>query len=174
MIVKTLDKSQVILLRDIDRTETVKAMYSCIGGELVRERRVVEVPPWTPEQCDRHIAWQNMEMDKGGALLGAFEADELAGILVLGNRPVGGDPKTAQLVFLHVTAKHRRKGAGTMLVREARKLAKMRGKKRFYISATPSESAVCFYTSQGAHPAEKPDPGLYAKEPEDIHMVLEL
>ena len=174
MIVKVLDKPQVILLREIDRTETVKAMYSCIGGELVRERRKVEVPPWTPEQCDKHIAWQQMELDKGGALLGAFEADELAGILVLGNRPVGGDPRTAQLVFLHVTAKHRRKGAATLLVKEVCKLARMRGKKRLYISATPSESAVCFYESQGARPLEKPDPGLYSKEPEDIHMIMEL
>lgn len=174
MMVKKLDKSEVVRIREIDRTEKVTSLYRSAGGKLMKEKKEVLVPPWTPEQVDAHIAWQSRELDRGGTLLGAFEGEQLVGIAVLGNRPVGSDSKTAQLVFLHVTSQYRRKGVGSALYEELRKRAKMSGKKRLYISATPSESAVGFYLSKGAVPIEKPDPGLFAKEPDDVHLVVDL
>jgi hypothetical protein len=43
-----------------------------------------------------------------------------------------------------------------------------------YVSATPSESAVGFYTSMGFTPTPDPIPELFALEPEDIHMIIDL
>jgi hypothetical protein len=43
-----------------------------------------------------------------------------------------------------------------------------------YVSATPSESALGFYRSLGARLADPVDPDLFAREPEDVHLVLEL
>jgi GNAT superfamily N-acetyltransferase len=174
MNVRAMGREELKRIRDIDRTEDVRALYRIVGGRMMKEIKHIDVQPWTSAQCDAHVAWQEYELSKGGVLLMAFEGDEFLGLAVLGNRPVGGDPKTAQLVFLHVSRPHRRKGVASALVAEAVREARMRNRKRLYISATPSESAVGFYTSKGARLAEKPDPGLFAKEPEDIHLILDL
>jgi hypothetical protein len=52
--------------------------------------------------------------------------------------------------------------------------ARERGARLLYISATPSDSAIGFYTSCGARPAARVDPELFALEPEDIHLALPL
>jgi N-acetylglutamate synthase-like GNAT family acetyltransferase len=53
-------------------------------------------------------------------------------------------------------------------------LARELGAIRVYVSATPSQSAVEFYRGLGFELVSEPLPELYALEPEDIHMILEL
>lgn len=48
------------------------------------------------------------------------------------------------------------------------------GATHLYVSATPTGSAVGFYTSKGFAPTDTPHPDLLAEEPEDIHMILDL
>jgi hypothetical protein len=43
-----------------------------------------------------------------------------------------------------------------------------------YVSSTPSSSAVGFYIAQGCKLVEEVDPELYALEPDDIHLILDL
>jgi GNAT superfamily N-acetyltransferase len=174
IIVRRMGASDLWMVGSIDRTEKVRTLHRQSGGRLSRERADIDVKPWTKEQVAAHVKWLEYELGMGGTLFGAFKGDSFLGLALLGNRSVGGDPKTVQLVFLHVTVAHRRSGAGSALLEACRREAGMRGKKRLYISATPSESAVGFYTSHGAVPLEKPDPGLFAKEPEDVHLVLEV
>jgi GNAT superfamily N-acetyltransferase len=174
IIVRRMGKDDLWLVGSIDRTEKVTRLYRSTGGRLSHERADIDVRPWTKEQVAAHVKWLEYELGMGGTLFGAFKDDAFQGLAVLGNRPVGGDPKTAQLVFLHVSAAYRRSGVGSAMLDAVRREAKMRGKKRLYISATPSGSAVGFYASRGAVPLEKPDPGLFAKEPEDVHLMLEL
>ena len=45
------------------------------------------------------------------------------------------------------------------------------GAKGFYISSIPSENTVHFYQHPGCELIAKPDPALFALEPEDIHFV---
>ncbi len=59
-------------------------------------------------------------------------------------------------------------------MREACDIARQAGSSQMYISSTPSASAVGFYLSQGCRLAEEVDPELYALEPEDIHLILDL
>ncbi|MHB0442614.1 GNAT family N-acetyltransferase, partial [Klebsiella pneumoniae] len=40
-----------------------------------------------------------------------------------------------------------------------------------YISSIPNKNTVDFYLAQGCRLADKPDPALFALEPEDIHLV---
>jgi hypothetical protein len=42
------------------------------------------------------------------------------------------------------------------------------------VSATPSRSAVGFYRSRGFQPTLDVNRELYERQPEDIHMVLDL
>ena len=48
------------------------------------------------------------------------------------------------------------------------------GARRLYVSATPSGPTVEFYRSHGFEPTDEPDEALFALEPDDIHMILEL
>jgi hypothetical protein len=43
-----------------------------------------------------------------------------------------------------------------------------------YISATPSEHTIDFYLTLGCTLVDAPDPELFAREPEDIHLEYEL
>ncbi len=54
------------------------------------------------------------------------------------------------------------------------RLARRRGAKQLYISATQTESAVGFYLRYGCRLAEAVDPALYELEPKDIHLMLDL
>jgi hypothetical protein len=60
---------------------------------------------------------------------------------------------------------------GKRLFDLARAVARERGARQLYISATPSENTVNFYLRLGCQVAEEPDPELLALEPEDIHLV---
>lgn len=169
-----LDPGELERLHEIDRAEVVRLLYTYRDGDLEEERVALKVPPWTEEKVGQLIRDIGPELDGGGAFLGAFMADVLAGVAVLGNRPVCGDEKMLQMVFLHVDRNHRRKGIARGLLEEVKRLARERGASRLYISATPSDSAIGFYMSGGCKLAPKVDKELYAKEPEDIHLVLDL
>lgn len=59
-------------------------------------------------------------------------------------------------------------------MRKACEIAREAGSRRMYVSSTPSSSAVGFYIAQGCKLAEEVDPELYALEPDDIHLILDL
>jgi len=48
------------------------------------------------------------------------------------------------------------------------------GARRLYVSATPSGSAVGFYPEPRVRADRRAEPELFALEPDDIHMILEL
>jgi transcriptional regulator len=50
-------------------------------------------------------------------------------------------------------------------------IAKETGAEGFYISATPTRRAIDFYVKQGAKITTMPDPLLFEREPEDIHLI---
>jgi ribosomal protein S18 acetylase RimI-like enzyme len=80
----------------------------------------------------------------------------------------------AQLAYLHVSAPYRRLGIASRITSRLLALARESGATRVYVSATPSQSAVEFYRGVGFEPVSEPLPDLYALEPKDIHMILEL
>jgi ribosomal protein S18 acetylase RimI-like enzyme len=65
-------------------------------------------------------------------------------------------------------------GIASTLTRALLSLAREQGARKVYVSSTPSRSAVEFYRSFGFRIAREPIPELYALEPDDIHMVLDL
>lgn len=86
----------------------------------------------------------------------AFEEDETA---------------LRQLSFLHISKAYRGRGIGRQLFACCETAAKEMGAKGFYISSIPSENTVHFYQHLGCELIAKPDPALFALEPEDIHFV---
>ena len=89
-------------------------------------------------------------------------------------RLIGQSKDQLQLKFLHVSKAYRGQGLGKQLFTLAKTEAHMRGAKRMYISATPSENTVNFYRRLGCVATRELDPELFALEPEDIHLECEV
>ena len=133
-----------------------------------------------PEEWDRprrtKDLWQNdnwmkvMNLEDVRAW-GAFDKERLVGMIIY--RPHLTEDM-AQLAALFTDKDHRRMGIASRLTHQLVEQAKDDGYSRLYVSATPSESAVNFYISQGFVPTQQAHPELYELEPEDIHMIKTL
>ena len=171
-----LKPGEIERIAELDRSEHVTRAYEVEAAVLTQTEVDWKVPNWFisgdgDHSLSEQIAFCRSHLDQGGVLLGAINDHLLAGIAVV--RPkLRGD--MAQLVFLHVSRGFRRHGIGKRLMHEACDIARSAGARHIYVSAVPSESAVGFYLSQGCRLAELVDPELYALEPEDIHLTLEL
>ena len=161
-------------LAELDRSEPVAMVYAVRDGEIVPLGHGEEIPQWSGAWLEGVIAFARRHLESGGTGVAAFDADQLAGVAVLGGECVGDDPQKLPLAILHVGRGHRRRGVASLLFREMREEAARRGARRLYISATPSEGALRFYLGQGAQLADPPDPALLALEPDDVHLMLEL
>ncbi len=75
---------------------------------------------------------------------------------------------------LWVSQKYRGRGIGRTLAQMVVDKALESGAKTMYVSATPSENTVRFYKSIGFRLATPVDPGMFEREPEDIHLELPL
>jgi GNAT superfamily N-acetyltransferase len=169
--IKRMNNSDIDRIAEIDRSEHVTQAYSVRNGKLVAEEVDWRVPRWF-ETGPEHsvptlVEFLSPRLRQGATMCGAFSGDWLVGVMVY-RRDLTAD--MAQLVFLHVSNGYRRQGIATRLTAECIRMAKADGAKQLYVSATPSESAVGFYQSQGFRLVDEPNPELYALEPEDIHM----
>ncbi len=174
--IRHMSASELDRLGEIDRSEHVSHEYFYRDGSLERRVLDLEVPPWSPSGDHEHSvqsrvsAWRPL-LDRGGKLVGAFDADTLVGVAIY--RPDLAEGM-ANLAVLHVSRSHRRSGIAARLTGEVARLARADGADRLYVSATPSVSTVEFYRSQGFEVTDAPDPTLFSLEPDDIHMILEL
>lgn len=174
--IKRLKSSDIDRIAEIDRSEHVTTGYVYRHGKLEVEDVDWHVPRWFTNGRPEHSVQAMIQgckswLERDGTLFGAFDGNALVGVAIYCPWLT---ETMAQLAFLHVSNGHRRMGAATLLVAEVTHLAREDGAGELYVSATPSESAVGFYTSQGFRPIDEPHPELYALEPEDIHMIKTL
>jgi GNAT superfamily N-acetyltransferase len=161
-------------IAEIDRSEHITQQYRSRGARLELVEVDIRAPRWGDpgEHSVEHYVdqWKTV-LDRGGVLFGAFEGDRLVGFAIY-------DPSLAkdrgQLLELYVTRSHRGQGTGRRLIGEVARLARDRGARRLYVSATPTRRTVDFYLAQGFEVLATPDPRLDALEPDDIHLELEL
>jgi ribosomal protein S18 acetylase RimI-like enzyme len=173
---RTMHKSELSRLAEIDRTEVIRVGYEVRDGELVEKAVVWDTPNFLPDGEGEHtvaeqIAFCESHMGRDAIAIGAFEGEALVAIGVL---TPNIRPEMDQFSYLHVSASHRRKGIASAITRHLFEHTLARRSKRVYVSATPSQSAVGFYKSFGFDLVEEPLPELYGLEPDDIHMILEL
>jgi ribosomal protein S18 acetylase RimI-like enzyme len=177
MRVSRLRAEDVSLVAAIDRAEHVDVQYIVVDGRLEQVPAVItEVPPWTPtgsgpHSVAAHIEFCRSAVARGGVLLGAFDAEQTAGLAIVNPSYA---PPVAWLAFLHVSRPYRRRGAAQALWDAAVELSVADGAESIYVSATPTESAIGFYLRQGCQLARPVDPDLFAAEPEDIHLTCSL
>ena len=176
ILIQQLPPTDITRIGEIDRAEQITLHYVLKDGVLQAETVDWQCPAWAPEGDGPHSVTENINtwrpvVEGGGILLGAFDDAQLAGLAIL--RP-NLTATMAQLAFLHVSRAYRGQGVGEKLVAEVVRLAKAAGAQQLYVSATPTGSAVGFYTAQGFTLTPHPHPELLALEPEDIHMIKPL
>ena len=175
MIVKRMNNTAIDRIGEIDRSEHVTLGYVYENGALKAEAVDWQISRWTNDDSafsvNARISEWSALLDQGSVLFGAFDTETLVGFAILRPRLT---ETMAQLAVLHVSRNHRRQGVASLLMNRVCALARETGATHLYVSATPSESAVKFYQSQGFELARKVNPELYALEPEDIHMIRAL
>ncbi len=87
--------------------------------------------------------------------------------------PRGMNGELRQLLFfMSGRESAARAGGGDCFQYALHQLPEM-GASGLYISSIPNKNTVDFYLAQGCRLADKPDPALFALEPEDIHLVCD-
>jgi GNAT superfamily N-acetyltransferase len=174
LVVERLPGDGLERFREIDRSEEVATHYRQVGRRLVSKPVNDSVPNFLAEGDFHSVpelvkTWQPV-VDAGGVLLGAFEHGQLAGIALLGGEVAAG---VRQVALLYVSRPYRGRGVATALMDEMERLARDAEARALYVSSVPTDSAVGFYLSRGFRPTD-PLPEPFAKEPDDIHMLLPL
>lgn len=168
---REMDLSELERIAEIDVTETGNFVYTWKGGEEI------ELTPREWQRPPRDFAgwqrgsWTVVLTCEGLRLIGAFDGNALVGFALM--RP-NLTETMAQLALLYVSRAYRRGGVARQLVAQVAEWARESGATALYVSATPSESAVSFYRSQGFVLTAEPNAELFALEPKDIHMVKPL
>lgn len=177
IVIKQMEPDAIERIGDIDRTEHITRAYIWRDGRLEIEDVDWQVPPWFTDGRPRHSVqgniadWRPFLEEHGGVMFGALNGRRLVGLAIYRPRL---EPDMGQLAVLHVSREYRRRGLGAALTEQVIQLAIADGARRLYVSATPSAPTVDFYRDLGFVPVDRPHPGLYALEPDDIHMVREL
>jgi GNAT superfamily N-acetyltransferase len=159
-------------LRELDVSESDDIVYEWIDGEVVAVPEEWTRLRWSDEECSRRIEVMRDELTSGEiVVIGAFDGDSLLGLATFRAHL---SPGMSEFAGLWVSRTHRRQGVATRLAQEVERLARDSGSAAMYVSGSPSRSAVGFYRSRGFLPTLDVNRELYEREPEDIHMVLDL
>ncbi len=170
--IKKLNKEEVDLIRKIDRSETIKGVYTYKAGEIHLEDVHQENSGFPEEEIQKIVHSVTHLLKEEGKLYGAFSNDEFLGMAALGVTPVGKLRDKLPLEILYTTKESRGRGVGSSLMEAVIDDVKELGFNKLYISATPTINTVNFYRSKGAVITQDPDPILLEKEADDIHLEL--
>jgi predicted N-acetyltransferase YhbS len=171
---RALTRREIDLIWTIDRSEVHDHIYKVVEGRLILVPAYFEIPGWHPKVIESDTIKLRDCFDRDGIFRGAFDGDALIGVSVIDTKPIESAPDHLQLLFLHVSRSVRGQGVGRTLFAEAADTARSLGAKGLYISATPTENTVNFYLHRGAALVADPDPGLFAAEPDDVHLTYPL
>jgi len=169
--IRPLGRSEVTDIWQIDRSEIIEEMYRLQEAQLVLEPQFYDVRGWPEGEAEIYTPILLDCYDHGGVFLGAEADGALVAVAVTDVRPVGLYPELHQLGFMHVDKAVRGLGLAGELYRRSMAVAKEAGAEGFYISATPTRRTIDFYMKQGAKVTIRPDPLLFEREPEDIHLI---
>jgi GNAT superfamily N-acetyltransferase len=173
-VYRELEAQQTALLAAVDRSEQLDALYRSVDGVLRLEPAQQAVTGWQGPELDALVARLQRLLTCGGRAFGGWHEGRLVGVGALDATPIAGAPDMMRLAMLYVSAPHRARGIGRRLVELVARQARSLGATRLYVSATPTRASVDFYRRLGAELLERPDPELFSREPEDIHLCLRL
>ncbi len=171
---RLLRRDEIPLVWEIDRSEVIEHLYSVEAGQLVLRPEFYDMRGWPEGEAEHYTPILLDCFDRGGWFLGLFDQGRLIGAVVLDPHRLGPERDWLQLKFLHLSHAYRRRGLGAHLFHLAATQARHLGASALYVSATPSQNTVDFYTRLGCRLCMEPDEELYRLEPEDVHLVFNL
>jgi ribosomal protein S18 acetylase RimI-like enzyme len=174
--IRRLERTELSLVGEIDRSERIDILYEQRGTELRARQGTWDSPAWDPDGDGEHsVEAQRHALehytDVGGIALGAFSGRQLVGIGVVVPHL---RPGVAQLAYLHVSNGFRGTGIGGRLCDELELIARRASDAELVVSATPSAHTVRFYLGRGFVLTARPLPELLELEPDDVHMTKAL
>lgn len=171
---RLLAREEITRVWEIDRTEITERVYHMVDGALTLRNERHDLKGWPPGEAEKYTPILEACAGRGGWFYALFEGEAVVAAVVLDNRWLGTRGDQLQLEFLHVGHGCRDLGLGQQLFARAASVARERGAKRLYITATPSEHTIRFYLRIGCVLASELDPELLALEPDDIHLEYDL
>lgn len=172
--VQELGSAELARVAEIDRSERVGGFFVVENGALRLVERELEIPTWTADELAETRRRLTATLATGGAFLGVLDGSALVAGAVLGGAPLPGVPARLELVFLHVSRTHRRRGLAGLLFDESCRRAREAGAAQLYISSSDVAPAVRFYLARGCALAARIDRVIAARWPEDVPLVLDL
>ena len=172
--VRTLNRSEIENVRNLDRREIVEQVYYLDNGQLKLKNEFYDIKTWKADELERSIEHLYEIYDGHGYILGGFAEGKLIAVSALDSEFFGKNRNYLQLYFFHVDSRYRGLGFGKKLLNRTIIKAKELGAKKLYISATPSQKTINFYLSMGCELTSEVHPRLFELEPEDIHLQLAL
>lgn len=175
IIIRQMNDTEFDKIIDIDRSETVEAVYVVEQGRLIRKELSMNIPPWNQagtgsSEADAFGPWRRWA-EGDGVLLGAFNGDRLVGISIF--RP-DLMPGMGWLALLHISRDYRGQGIGRKLCCQIFERARQAGCTSIYVSSIETCRTVDFYRSLGFVVTDEPHPDLFELEPDDIHMIRQI
>lgn len=172
IVFRTLDRTEMLRIAEIDRRERIDVLYDQQGTRLVARQVRSDAPAWDPHGNGEHSVEAQVRalqhyFDAGGTAIGAFAGGSLVGVAVVVLHLQTG---MSQLAYLHVSAPFRSTGIGCRLSEQVEQVARAAGDQEMVVSATPSENTVRFYLGRGFQPMAEPLTELVRLEPADVHM----
>lgn len=150
--------------------ETTRVWYHEDGHYQVKTDHFVD--EWDDGKKQLVIAELRECLASGGAVVGAFLAEELVGFANVESELFGSSLQYAELPYIHVSNEARKLGIGKKLLGLACEEARLLGARKLYIAAHPSVETQYFYRAAGCTYAKEINPRILKREPLDIQMEL--
>ncbi|NBN02475.1 GNAT family N-acetyltransferase [Proteus sp. G2665] len=170
--IRQLTRNEIPQVWGIDRTELIEKLYVLKEGKLLLSKQRFDMKGWPEGEAEHYTPVLLESFDRGAPFWGVFEHDRLVAAASVDPKKRGKNGSLLQLSFLHVSHPQRGQGLARILFDYCVEYAKENGADGLYISSTSSENSVNFYQHLGCRLIDIPDPELYEREPEDIHMVF--
>ena len=104
---------------------------------------------WSEEKKKWIPQYLSQQIERGGAVVAAFEADQMIGFCSLDGYLLGETSRYANLTMLFVDDRWKRKGVGRKLFLEICNHARIMQADKLFISAIPSVETLEFYFHVG-------------------------
>ncbi|MBB6235868.1 GNAT superfamily N-acetyltransferase [Pedobacter sp. AK013] len=172
--IRNLEKHEVERTREIDRSEEIFGIYQFRNNQLNLVPHRESVLGFEQNELKAIISRQIKLIENGGQVFSAFDAEKMIAIASVENKKRGLLLNYCKMDILYVSKLYQGKGVASQLLDACKQAAKNFGAEKLYISATPTKNTVDFYLKRGARLVLELDQVLFAEEPEDIHLELDI
>ncbi|MGY5255392.1 GNAT family N-acetyltransferase [Sphingobacterium spiritivorum] len=172
--IRILNKDELFRIKEIDRSEEIAELYVYTQGRLVLIPHRESVSGFDPAELEEILNRQHQLVSEGGVVYGAFDQDKLIGTASVEYKRIGVKHNYRKMDILYVSHTYQGKGIGRQLLNACKNSALDFGADKLYISATPTRNTIDFYLKNGARLTTELNNELFAAEPDDIHLEMDI